>query len=180
MSEAASLSVFDRRPEPSEYAPFYETYVSKVGDGDIIEILRTSGSLAVETFAGVPEDRLDHRYAEGKWSVREVIGHVIDAERVFAYRVLRFARGDQTPLPGMDQEVFMAGADFGRRSLRSLVDEFRHLRAANVALFASFSGVELARGGVASEMGVTVRALVYIIAGHAIHHLGVLEQRYLA
>ncbi len=168
-----------RRPDSSEYDSYYETYVSKVGNGDVIEVLRTTGSRAAEILASVPAERLDFRYADGKWSVREVIGHMIDAERVFSYRALCFARGDETPLPGMDQDVFMARADFGGRSHESLVDEFRCLRAANVALFSSFSEEVLDRGGVASDSPVTVRALIHIIAGHVIHHLHVLQERYL-
>lgn len=168
-----------RRPTTSEYDSFYETYVSKVGDGDVIEILRSTGARAIEIFRDIPADRFDFRYAEGKWSVREVIGHMIDAERVFSYRALCFARGDATPLPGMDQDVFMERAEFGERSPASLIDELTHLRAANVALFESFSEDALDRSGIASDAQVTVRALIYIIAGHMIHHLHVLQERYL-
>lgn len=173
------MATFDRRPDPSEYDAFYETYVSKVGAGNVIATLRETGARAAEIFRSIPADRLDHRYAEGKWSVREVIGHMIDAERVFSYRALCFARGDRTPLPGMDQDVFMERAAFDRRDHESLCDEFEHLRAANVALFSSFSDEALDRDGVASDARVSVRALLHIIAGHVIHHLHVLQERYL-
>lgn len=172
-------SPFHRRPEPGEYDAFYGTYVSKVPEGDVLEILETQLASTVELLAAIPQDRWDHRYAPGKWTIREVVGHVIDAERVFAYRALRFARGDTTPLPGMDQEDFMAGADFSRRSMDSLIDEHRHQRLSNLALFASFDGEVLSRTGVASDCSFTVRALIHILAGHERHHVEILKQRYL-
>jgi len=172
-------ATFRRRPEPSEYDDFYAGYVAQVPDGDVLELLKEQGASHRELFAAIPEEKHDHRYAPGKWTVKEVIGHLIDTERVFAYRALAFARGDAAPIPGMDQDEYMAGADFGRRSMASLIDEYHHLRAADVALFGSFDEAVLDRTGVASGVPFTVRALLWIVAGHERHHLGVLKERYL-
>ena len=119
------------------------------------------------------------RYAPGKWSLTEVIGHVVDTERVLATRAMLFARGDAKPLPGFDQDALIEGAMFDDRPLASLVDEFEHLRRANVALFGSWGEEAQARRGVASGCAFTVRALVTIVAGHALHHLDVVRERYL-
>jgi len=178
-SPSPSSSPFRRRPTASEYDDFYADYIAEVPDGDVLEILAEQLASSGELFASIPRDKLDHRYAPGKWTIREVVGHVIDAERVFSYRALRFARGDKTSLPGMDQETFMEGVDFGRRPMESLIAEHRHLRSSNLALFGSFDEEVLARTGVASGCPFTVRALIYIIAGHERHHVEILEQRYL-
>jgi hypothetical protein len=164
-----------RRPEASEYAEYFHIYVRLVPDGDIIPILE--GQLP--WFETLPADLWDHRYAPGKWSLKEVVGHVVDTEWVFSYRALRFARGDTTPLAGMEQDDFMAGANFGQRSRDSLLAEWWHLRSAGVELFSSFSEEILDRTGRASGHDFTVRAMVYIIAGHVLHHKGVIEARYL-
>lgn len=169
----------DRRPTSEEYASFYETYVSQVSDGDIIEILRADHGELISFLNRIPDERRHHRYEAGKWSIQEVIGHMVDAETVFAYRALRFARGDGTSLPGMDQDVFVAGADFDHRSLSSLIAQLDHLRAANVLAFEDVNDAMLDQGGEASGTHVTVRALLYIIAGHARHHMRVLRERYL-
>ena len=168
-----------RRPQPDEYDACYADYVGCVPDGDVLATFATQRDELLALITGLPEGTLDHRYAVGKWSVREVVGHVIDAERVFSYRALRFARGDATPLPGMDQDEFIAGADFAHRSHASLVDEYVHLRSANIALFGSFDDEALCRTGVASDCPFTVRALIWLTAGHERHHLDVLRERYL-
>jgi uncharacterized damage-inducible protein DinB len=168
----------DCRPTADEYAPFYETYVSKVGRGDIIKTLRADHVEMVRFLKTIPADRRHHRYESGKWSVQEVIGHVVDTETVFAYRALCFARGDTTPLPGMDQNFFVAGADFDRRSMASLIAQLDHLRQANILAFEDVDDAILDRAGEASGCRFTVRALLYILAGHARHHMGVLGERY--
>jgi len=167
------------RPDRSEYDAYYETYVSRVPDGAVLDTLRAQLESTGALLDGIPAAKHGHRYAEGKWSVREVVGHVLDTERVFTYRALRFARGDATPLPGMDQDEFMAGSNFEARTLADLTDEYRHLRRASIALFASFDDTILARGGVASDCSFTVRSLLYIVAGHERHHVGVLRECYL-
>jgi len=168
-----------RRPTAAEYADFYHGYVSLVPEGNIIDILGEQRSALQDLVAAIPEEKADYRYAPGKWTTREVIGHVIDAEWVFVSRALWFARAVPTPLPGMDQDEFMAGANFGDRTLARLAEEHRNLRSAAIVLFDSFDEDIMSRAGVASGSEVTVRAIPFIIAGHAYHHMGVLKERYL-
>ena len=167
-----------RRPDPSEYAEYYGTYVGLVPDGDVLSALENQLERTEALFRSLDPERVDHRYAPKKWSAKEVLGHVVDAERVFSDRALRFSRRDPTELPGIDQDVLMAGAHFAGRSLESVLGEFHHLRLANIELFRSFDDEVLTRHGVASDCRFTVRALIYIIAGHELHHLGVLRERY--
>lgn len=167
------------RPAASEFAPFYAGYVDGVPDGDIVEILERQGRELATLLGGVTGDRGDYRYAPDKWSVKEVIGHVTDAERIFAYRALRIARGDATPLPGFDQDTYVQRAESGRRTLADLASECAAVRAATVALFRSMTGEQSRRAGTASNNPVTARALAYIAAGHERHHVRILRERYL-
>jgi hypothetical protein len=167
------------RPAADEFDPFYADYIGCVPDGSIDSVLEAQRQEVDELYGAIAEDRGDHRYAEGKWTIREVIGHVTDAERIFSYRAMRFARDDATELPGMDQDIFVAGAKFERLPVADLVAEFVHLRAANVLLFKGLSPEMFDRRGVASSCPFTVRALAYIIAGHCKHHIGVMRDRYL-
>jgi uncharacterized damage-inducible protein DinB len=166
------------RPAPDEYAPYYGTYINKVADGDVVQVLRGQFPGTLAYLRAIPESRGGHRYAEGKWSIREVVGHIADAERVFAYRALRFARNDSTPLPGFDENAFVANARFDDRTLASLIDEWAAVRAATAAQFDAFFPDEWLRGGTASGKHMSVRALAWVIAGHELHHLGVLRDRY--
>lgn len=166
------------RPAPDEYAPYYGTYVSKVADGDVVATLKAQINGTLAYLRAIPESRAGHRYAEGKWSIREVIGHLADGERIFAYRALRFARNDETALPGFDENAFVANARFDDRTLASLLDEFAAVRAATVAQFDAFFPDEWQRGGTASGKHMSVRALAWVIAGHELHHLGILKERY--
>ena len=168
-----------RRPQSSEYAEYYDLYIRRVPDGDIIDIMRQQLATCLDLFESIPEERAEFRYAPDKWTTKEVIGHIIDVEWVFTVRGLRMARGDQTPLPGMEQDDFVAGANFGERSLSHIVNEFRHLRSANIALFESMSEEILDRTGMASDCRFSVRSIPYILAGHATHHLGMLKEKYL-
>ena len=168
-----------RRPSSTEYDAFYASYVASVPEGDVLDILATEGRRAGTLFESIPPEKKSFRYAPGKWSVREVIGHVIDTERIFSFRMLWMSRGDLTPLPGMDQDTFVAGAEFDSRGLASLAREFKTLRESNIVLGRSFSEEVLNRRGFASGLEFSVRALMYIMAGHAIHHVRVLEDRYL-
>lgn len=168
-----------RRPEPAEYDEFYAGYIGHVPDGDIIDVLRRQGEELGELISRVPDDRVDYRYEPGKWTTREVIGHVIDTEWVFVSRALWIARAVPTPLPGMDQDEFMTGANFSTRPLVALAGEHRGLRSAAIELFDSFDEDIMDRSGIASGLAFTVRALVHIVAGHAYHHMRVIEQRYL-
>lgn len=174
MSTAAAA-----RPKSSEYAPYYEKYVSRVPDGDIVGNLRSQLEETLALIRGIPEARGDFRYAEGKWSIKELLGHVIDSERVFTYRALRFGRGDTTPLPGFEQDDFVRGADFGKRSLSDLAEEYEHVRRATISLFASLEATAWDCRGKANDTEVSVRGIAFIVAGHERHHIEILKTRYL-
>jgi hypothetical protein len=167
------------RPEADEYAPYYEKYVSLVPTGDVVETLERQAKETLALLGGVGEDRAGASYEPGKWSVKQVVGHVIDTERIFAYRALRFARGDETPLNGFDQDTFTTGANFDARKLSELADEFEAVRRSTVALLRGLDADAWSRRGIASDNGVSVRALAHIIAGHEAHHVNILRTRYL-
>ena len=167
------------RPVVGDYAPYYDKYVATVPDGDIVGTLRAQRDETVRLVRGLDDARLRHRYAPGKWSVAEVLGHVIDTERVFTYRAVAFARGDRTPLPSMDQDVWSAGSNADQRPVASLLEEYQAVRAATIALFASLDDQAFARDGLASDNRVTVRGLAWITAGHERHHMKILRERYL-
>lgn len=166
------------RPAAGEHAPYYATYVNHVADGDILATLAEQGEATQALLRDFGEERGDHRYAPGKWSIREVVGHMIDTERVFAYRAMRFARGDETPLPSFDENLFVANAAFGARSLASLADEFAVVRHATLTFLHTISAAEWERAGVASGQRMTVRASAWVIAGHELHHVELLRTRY--
>ena len=167
------------RPEANECAPYYHTYISQVPEGDIIEILGKQLEETVHLLKDIGEEKALYRYAPDKWSVKELIGHVIDAERVFAYRALNIARNDQSELPGMEQDDYVKFAKFDDLPLTDLLEEFRHVRQANIFLFKSFDEEMQMRKGIASGCEFTVRTFPYIIAGHEKHHQNVLKERYL-
>jgi hypothetical protein len=166
------------RPRADEYAPYYQKYVDLVPAGDLIALLNRQNDATVALLGRVKEGDAGYRYAPDKWSIREVVGHVADAERVFAYRALRFARGDEGALLSFDEKAFVAGGGFERRTLADLVAEFRAVRQATLALLRSLDEAAWARGGTASGKHVTVRALGHIIAGHEAHHVAILKERY--
>jgi uncharacterized damage-inducible protein DinB len=166
------------RPEPSEYAPFYHGYVASVPEGDVVALLREGGRALLDAVASIPEERGGFRYAEGKWSIRELIGHVIDAERIFTYRTLRVARGDTTPLPAFDEKEYVKTAGSDTRTLSNLAREFGAVRESSVQLFESLPDDAWGRFGVASGKDISARALAYITVGHAMHHLRILRERY--
>jgi uncharacterized damage-inducible protein DinB len=168
-----------RRPAPTEHAPYYGAYIGLVPDGDVLATLRAQHDETQSLLRGIAEARGDHRYAEGKWSIREAIGHMIDTERVFSYRAMSFARGDETHLPSFDENAWVANAFLGERSLASLADEFQVVRAATLAFLSSCNAVEWDRVGKASIAQMSVRAAAWVIAGHERHHLGILRTRYL-
>ena len=167
------------RPAPDEYAPYYGRYIALVPDGPIVETLREQITETTALLSALPDAKAEHRYEPGKWSLKEVIGHVIDGERIFSYRALRFARRDETPLPGFEQDDYVPAGAFGRRTIRSLLDEFRVVREATVHLFQNLDEEALSRSGIASENRMSVRALAWVIAGHERHHRGVIRERYL-
>lgn len=167
------------RPDTTEHPPYYATYVSLVPQGDILNLLETQLDATLNLLRGISDTQADSRYAPGKWSIKEVVGHVVDTERIFAYRALRFARNDRTPLPGFEQEGYVRHAAFGDVRLSDLACEFEHVRRGNLFLFRNLDAAAWARSGVASNGEVSVRALAYIIAGHELHHVGILKTRYL-
>ena len=167
-----------KRPEATEYAEFYAGYVSKVPGTDAVSVLESQRLQMVQLFAARSERDGSFRYAPGKWTVKEVLGHVTDTERIFTYRALRIARGDQTPLPSFEQDDYVKNGRFGERTLTGLAEEFALVRAASIALFRSFPEQAWSRRGIASQKEVTVGALAFITAGHQIHHRLILEERY--
>lgn len=167
------------RPGTDEYAPYYERYVSLVPDASIVPQLETQTPSTLALLRGISEARGDYRYDPDKWTIKEVVGHLADSERVFAYRALRIGRGDTTPLAAFDQDLLVKNANCAHRTLADLVDELAAVRQASIALFRSLDPEALARRGTASENTVTPRALGYIIAGHELHHVKILREKYL-
>lgn len=167
------------RPLASEFNEYYAGYIAQVPEGDIVSILRAQfAETAAVLERATPEQRV-YRYAPGKWSLHEVVGHVVDMEWVFTVRALSFARGLAAPMPGVEQDEFMAVANFAAQSWPDLLAQWRALRNANTLLFSSFDEEAWTRKGIASGNPVSVRALAYIVAGHEHHHMGVIRERYL-
>ena len=166
------------KPSESEYAPFYAGYIARIPAEDVLEILGRQTAELRELAAAASPDQEVYRYAPGKWSVREVFGHLIDGERVFGHRAFRFGRGDQTPLPGFEENQYVAASGYHDRDLSSLVEEFALVRAGNLAIFRSLAGDAWSRFGTANNYAVSVRALAFIMAGHVNHHLAILSERY--
>ena len=166
------------RPEANEYAPYYEKYISLVAGDDATSALEMQHGRTMKLFEGRSERDGNFRYAPDKWTVKEVLGHITDAERIFTYRALRIARGDRTPLPGFEQDDYVKSGGFGERTLSSLVEEFASVRRASLAFFRSLDKEAWIRRGTASNNEVSVRALAFITAGHELHHAKILEERY--
>ena len=167
-----------RRPDSTEYGSWYAGYVSLVPEEDVLSAIETQSSETQKLIASVGEDRASYRYAEGKWSIKEVIGHLTDAERVFGYRALCFSRGDQNALPGFDENGYVRTANFDSWRVGDLAEAYALNRRANIVFFRNLPPDAWDRRGIASENPVTVRALAYIIAGHDRHHVKVLRERY--
>lgn len=166
------------RPEPEEYGDYYQEYIEQVGPGEILEILKDQMHETYTLINSLTAKQAGYRYAEGKWTVKEVLGHMIDSERIFAYRGLCFARNETKPLPGFDQDAYVEDGNFNDRSTQSLGDEYFSLRNATIVLFDSFSEETLLKRGTANDATFSVRSLAYIIAGHERHHLNVLRDKY--
>ncbi len=167
------------RPDLSRVPEFYHGYISKAKENDVMSALRNSTSELFALLKSIPAEKHDHRYADGKWTIKEVVQHMIDGERVFTYRALRFARKDDTPLPGFDENLFAQTAKADKRTWNDLVEEFSALRKASEAMFASFDNEQLEAEGVASEHSTYVLGIGYIVAGHVNHHCQVIKERYL-
>ena len=167
------------RPQTGEYAAYYEKYVSLISATDIVSALEGQRLAMTQLLGARSEREGNFRYAPDKWTLKEVIGHVADTERVFAYRSLRIARADQTPIEGFEQDDYVRNGAFSERTLADLSEEFAHVRNASLALFRSLPDQAWTRRGVANKNEVSVRALAYIIAGHEVHHRRILEEKYL-
>ena len=167
------------RPKPGDYNPYYDRYISLIEGDDIIEVLKDQIKLSEVFLRNLTEEYGNYSYEEGKWTVNEVLGHVIDTERIMAYRALAFARNEEQPLPGFEQDDYVIESNFNERKLDNLVNEFIAVRESNIILFKSFDKDILKRKGTASDNEISVIALIYIIAGHEKHHLRILKERYL-
>ena len=168
-----------RRPEPNEYADYYGSYITGV-DEPLMQTLEDEAEEWRALLAAVPRDKEGYRYAPGKWSIREVVGHVIDAERMFSVRAMAFARGDRSHYPSFDENAYAAASGADRRTLADLSEELAAVRTSTLLLLRSFAEEVWSRRGVASGNEFTVRSLAWIIAGHSRHHRKVLMERYLA
>ena len=166
-------------PDKSEYDPYYQTYVSLVENDDIVGTFAAQPTKLQDIFTAMPEDKGSFAYADGKWSMKELLGHLIDGERMFAYRLFRISRGDETPIEGFEQDGYIENAHSNTRSFADLLEEFSLLRRANMLLLDNLSDQDAMRIGTANNAKISARALVYIMAGHIEHHIGILKERYL-
>jgi len=167
------------RPTEADAAPFYFTYINRVAGNDPVAVTETQLDEALKLFAEISEETSLHRYSPEKWSIRQLLNHVTDTERAFAFRMLWFARGFDAPLPGYDQDIAASGADADKVSWVAHVGEFRSVRLSTISLFQNMPPEGWTRGGIASENFVIVGALAYIIPGHVAHHMAILRERYL-
>jgi len=169
----------DARPQKTEFAEYYGRYIDLIPEGNVVSVLRSQMAETSAVLERLPAERSGYRYAPGKWTLHEVVGHVVDMEWVFTVRALSFARGLIEPMPGVEQDDFVVAANFGSQSWPNLLAQWRDLRAANTRLFESFDEEAWKRMGIASGYPVSVRALAFSIAGHERHHMGVIRDRYL-
>lgn len=168
------------RPETTEFAPYYNTYVSTVEGNEAISVLENQTAQLMSIFSQMPEEKGTFAYAEGKWTLKEALSHLIDGERIFAYRILRISRGDKTPIEGFEQDDYIATSNANSRSFANLLEEFDLQRRSNLILVKNISDEASRLMGTASDNPISVRALVYIMAGHVTHHLRVINERYLS
>ena len=168
-----------RKPEKSEYDPYYEKYISLVDESELMATLENQSDEIRTLTSKLGEHRGTFAYAEGKWTVKEVLSHLIDSERMFAYRIFRIARGDRTPIEGFEQEGYIENSHANERSFADLQEEFELLRRANMLFLRNLGEQDWTRVGVANNVEISVRALAYIMAGHIRHHAAILRERYL-
>ncbi len=166
------------KPFQDEYPEYYNIYVNLVPEGDLIQIFEKQTIINQEFLKTIPEEKGDYTYAFGKWSIKEILGHLMDTERIFSCRALRIARGDKQPLPGFEQDDYVKKGNFFRRSLKDLMDERLMLRGATIKLFSSFDEHEMMERGVTNDHDITVRAILHILIGHEIHHIKFIKENY--
>lgn len=167
------------KPQAGEFASFYQGYIDRVPAGNIVQTLVNNRQQTLDFLKSIPGDKWNHRYADGKWSIRELLIHIMDAERIFAYRALRIARNDQTSLAGFDENAYVPESFAAGRSVESLLEEYAAVRAASVQLYKNLHPDVWTRLGDANGNPVSVRALAYITAGHEMHHMSIIKERYL-
>lgn len=177
-SVVAPVALSIGRPGAGEYAPYYEKYISLVAGADILTTLDAQRRQTMLLLSGRDENEGNFRYAPGKWTAKEALGHVCDTERVFAYRALRISRGDQTPMEGFEQDDYAKNGPFGRVALAEIIEDYIAVRRATLTLLRDLDETAWMRRGIANKNEVTVRALAYMIAGHEIHHRKILEEKY--
>jgi uncharacterized damage-inducible protein DinB len=180
MSEPAAITPAISRPEPGEYAPYYDRYISLIPENDILSTLDSQRRQTLLLLSGCGEADGDRRYAPDKWTVKEVLGHVCDTERIFAYRALRIARGDRTPIEGFEQDDYVRNSPFGKRPLAEVIEDYIAVRRAALTLLRNLDEESSLRRGIANKNEISVRALAYLMAGHELHHHRILEQKYFA
>lgn len=163
----------------NEYAPFYKDYIINLGDVNLHEVLNSSFEDLINSLKSIPEEKLVYRYADGKWTIKELVQHIIDAERVLSYRALRFSRNDPSDLQGFDEDWYVGNSNGNERDFNDILDEFTHLRKANISLFHSFTSEMMPMLGTSNGSIMSVRALGFIIAGHQMHHLNIIKEKYL-
>lgn len=166
------------KPQPDEYPKFATEYINIVPGPNVLGILEASKGFTYNLFSNMSEQKAMYAYAESKWTLKQVLGHMIDTERTFAYRALCFSRNN-VELPGFDQDIYVNNADFNSRTIQSLADEYKVTRESTLFLYRSFSDTQLMRGGIASSATVSVRGLIYMTAGHELYHLKLIKERYL-
>lgn len=167
------------KPQAGEFAPFYQGYIDRVPEGNIVQTLANNRQQTLDFLKSVPEDKWNHRYAAGKWSIRELFIHIMDAERIFAYRALRIARNDSTSLSGFDENAYVPESFVEGRLVESLLEEYGAVREASIQLYKNLHPDVWTRLGDANGAPVSVRALAYITAGHEMHHMSIIKERYL-
>lgn len=168
-----------RRPSNDEHSGFFSRYISLVPEGDIVNMLEESLGTTAAFLSGITEEQGQYRYAPGKWSLKQTVGHISDNERIMAYRLLRFARGDKTSQPGYDQDELMKGSTFDSWTMAELIGDYTDVRQATLSLIRRLTDEAWSRKGTASGFELSARALAYVIAGHELHHLAVIRERYL-
>jgi hypothetical protein len=169
----------NQRPGSDEYASFYQNYVDSIGEGDILVHLEKQNEEYISLLRGIPEDKENFAYAEGKWTIRQLAGHINDAERVFAYRAMAISRGDVNELPGFDENTYVEKGNYDNVPLVDILQEFLLMRKSNLLLYKTFTDSMWIRTGTANQSLVSVRALAFIMAGHVKHHMKILDERYL-
>ncbi|HVT86175.1 MAG TPA: DinB family protein [Chitinophagaceae bacterium] len=167
------------RPDLTRVPEFYHNYINQVVENDLMDAFRKESASFIDFFETIPPSKYDYRYAEGKWTVKEVLQHIIDADRVFNYRALRFARKDTTPLPGFDEDLFAQNSKAYSRNWNDLVEEFKSVRRSSEFLFDSFDSEQLECSGISNNHSNYVLGIGYIVIGHSVHHMNVVKQRYL-